>query len=404
MVGGDDMDNNRIKKGVDERIRHLTDVEIQTLINRYYSGENVKALIKEYKIDINSSRLYTVFPPKISNNVVCPNCNLSMFIAWDSKSSYNFNKNNEYCSKCGHRNSIFCNCDYCNEKKQLYILELEEEERKRIQRKRKLIQEEYDISQHEPINVEDLSFMQKVYLGAILRLALSEDISIIRSLDSIQGKLAPTKNFSNEIVKELINNRIVVVSPDSPIDAFVESPEDNEFPRVYYMYKVNYVLNLYMNTNHYEVIANLINPGEISEEDKPEALSLWKTIALEECLEYLYYQMNKVKFDFNAGDKTITVLEDLLEHFSVSQIYGIIYKSIANATKYYQESNISKKQAANSVVGNCQRYGERAIVGKWDLSKYRKVVDCPQSMISEFFFNRILGIGDLGFHMPPVSL
>ena len=114
--------------------------------------------------------------------------------------------------------------------------------------------------------------------------------------------------------------------------------------------------------------------------------------------------MKNVKFDFSIGEKTIVTFVDMLEKFSVSQIYGIIYKNIANATKYYQESNISKKQAANSVIGNCQRYYESAILQNWDLAKYGRVYDIPQSVISEFLFNRIIGIGKLGFDMPPVDL
>jgi hypothetical protein len=106
----------------------------------------------------------------------------------------------------------------------------------------------------------------------------------------------------------------------------------------------------------------------MNEEDKNEALIIWKEIALNECLEYFKYQMDKVKFDFNPGEKTSTVFKDLLEHFSVAQIYGIIYKAIANAIRYYQETNIARKQAANSVIGNCQRYGEKTIVEKMGFS------------------------------------
>ncbi|MCC9294963.1 hypothetical protein LN736_08855 [Clostridium sp. WLY-B-L2] len=65
---------------------------------------------------------------------------------------------------------------------------------------------------------------------------------------------------------------------------------------------------------------------------------------MSECLEYLNFQMDSVRFDFNPGKKTIAVFNDLLDNFSVSQIYGIIYKAITNATKFCQGSDISKNR------------------------------------------------------------
>ena len=399
------MDDNKIEIELDERLKHLSHAEIETLINRYYAGEKVKELIEEYKINISPSALYTIFPPQISDKT-CPNCGLQMLIKRKSESAspYWLNAINEYCGRCDHKNNSYCNCEYCNKKRQEYALEQEKERNRIIQLKRELIQEEYDIGKYESVDIQKLSFTQKVYLGSLLRLALNEDMIIINPLGTIERNLAPTADFSSEIIIELADNKIIVVNPQSPIDAFVAEPEGSEFPKVYYIYKVSYFLNLNIHGSYHEEVSNLINPKELNEKDKDEALLLWKRIALEECLEYFSYQMNKVGFSFNPGDKTITVFEDLLEHFSVSQIYGIIYRSIANATKWYQELRVSKKHAANSVIGSCQRYGERAVIGKWELNKYNRITDCPQSMISEFFLNRVIEIGDLGFHMPPVSL
>lgn len=398
------MENSKIKIDLDKRLKHLDKIEIENLINRYYNGEKAKKLVEEYQIDVSYSRLYTIFPPIISDDQICPNCQIPMIIKRKSRSSYNPNKGMARCQKCGHTDDIFCNCDYCYEKKRKAQLEAQKKARIKIKKKKELINRAYNMDEHIKVKMENLSFQQKVYLGSLLRLALSEDMETICPLNSIERNLAPTTNFSSEIISELADNKIIVVNPQSPIEAFVESPEDSEFPNVYYIYDVIYSCNIDANDNYIESISTIINPPEIRDIDKNEALLLWKKIALDECLEYLYDQMNKVNFNFNAGSKTVMVLEDLLKHFSVSQIFGIIYKSIANATKWYQESRISKAHAANSVIGNCQRLGEKAIANNWDLNKYNRISSCPQSMISEFFFNRVLRIESLGFHMPPTSL
>ena len=90
------------------------------------------------------------------------------------------------------------------------------------------------------------------------------------------------------------------------------------------------------------------------------------------------YQMNKVGFNFSIGDKTIAVINELLDSFSVSQIYSIIYRAITNATRYYQEGGVSKKQAANSVVSRCQGFGERALIDGWELARYKRIKELPQ--------------------------
>src|SRR5690606_32225154 len=120
---------------------------------------------------------------------------------------------------------------------------------------------------------------------------------------SIDRNLAPTLNFGNEIIKELAKSRIILVNPQSSIDAFVAQPEDNDFPNVYYTFKVSYILNLNIHDNYYEEVSNIMNPKGLNDEDIDEVISLWKRIALEECLEYLFCQMKKVGFDFNAGEK-----------------------------------------------------------------------------------------------------
>lgn len=117
----------------------------------------------------------------------------------------------------------------------------------------------------------------------------------------------------------------------------------------------------------------------------------------------MIYQIRSVSFEFEAGDKTYATFDELLNHFSISQIYGIIWKAVADASKLYLEKKIPKKQAANSVIGACQRYAERARLKNWKLTEYNRIKEISQSNISEFYFNIVIKIGDLGFKMSPTT-
>lgn len=390
---------------IHEKLRHLTMLQIESLMNKYYNGIKASDIIKEYNIDTTSSKLYTLFPPIICEDIICPVCNEPMYKERDSKSSYSWNKKKPFCAICGHTDEIICKCNYCIAEREK-VRKLNEERKVRIlQEKREKIKKVYDLN-IVPVNYSELNFREKVFLGALLRTSLSEDMEVILPLNDAERELAPTIGYIKEILSYLIGRGVVSVDSNSSIDAFLDSNEekDIEFPNVYYITMVKYRINIVGDEDIKNILSKIINPKSFSDADKEDALNIWKEIALEECIEYFEYQMKSVRFDFNIGEKTIAIFKDLLENFFVSQIYGIIYKSVANATKYYQESSVSKKQAANSVIGGCQRYAERAIINNWELAKYSRIKELPQSMISEFFFDRVIGVGSLGFNMPPSEL
>lgn len=390
---------------IHEKLRHLTMLQIESLMNKYYNGVKASDIIKEYNIDTTSSKLYSLFPPIICEDIICPVCNEPMYKERDSKSSYSWNKKKPFCAICGHTDEIICKCNYCIAEREK-VRKLNEKRKVRIlQEKREKIKKVYDLN-IVPVNYSELNFREKVFLGALLRTSLSEDMEVILPLNDAERELAPTIGYIKEILSYLIGRGVVSVDSNSSIDAFLDSNEekDIEFPNVYYITMVKYRINIVGDEEIKNILSKIINPKSFSDADKEDALNIWKEIALEECIEYFEYQMKSVRFDFNIGEKTIAIFKDLLENFSVSQIYGIIYKSVANATKYYQESSVSKKQAANSVIGGCQRYAERAMINNWELAKYSRIKELPQSMISEFFFDRVIGVGSLGFNMPPSEL
>lgn len=390
---------------IHEKLRHLTMLQIESLMNKYYNGVKASDIIKEYNIDTTSSKLYTLFPPIICEDIICPVCNEPMYKERDSKSSYSWNKKKPFCAICGHTDEIICKCNYCIAEREK-VRKLNEERKVRIlQEKREKIKKVYDLN-IVPVNYSELNFREKVFLGALLRTSLSEDMEVILPLNDAERELAPTIGYIKEILSYLIGRGVISVDSNSSIDAFLDSNEekDIEFPNVYYITMVKYRINIVGDEEIKNILSKIINPKSFSDADKEDALNIWKEIALEECIEYFEYQMKSVRFDFNIGEKTIAIFKDLLENFSVSQIYGIIYKSVANATKYYQESSVSKKQVANSVIGGCQRYAERAMINNWELAKYSRIKELPQSMISEFFFDRVIGVGSLGFNMPPSEL
>ena len=293
-----------------------------------------------------------------------------------------------YCPICGHKPfQAHCRCKNCLEEEQLLRIE-----------QLKQIQEVYS-RPRTPVDFSSLSFRNKVFLGTLCRALLKENLYEIAPYSGAEVILAPTDDLRTKIYSDLIHTQIIAVSPQSPLEAFPTDSED--FPNTFYTYKVTYFLNLVFPKNKQDLFTEILNPSYYSADYADEALELWKEIAVAECIEYLQYQLDKVNFEFTPGEKTYKTFEIILNDFSVSQIYGIIWRSVADASKLYLEKGISKKHAANSVIGACERYAERAKINGWDLTQYNRIKDIPQSTLSLFYFNRVLRIGDMGFRVPP---
>lgn len=372
-----------------KNIEHLSPEDIEELMQRYYKGEAISHLIEEYHLSVRPSSLYKLFPREVLTDVACEHCGAILVRDRSPRSSVKhiFRDQYVYCPSCNHMpNMPGCRCKNCVEKEQII-----HESRARQ------IEELYCVS-NSPVNFDSLSFESKVYCGALFRALGKENLFEIKPYIEAHTSLAPTKELITEIYHQLCSNNIITVSPMSSVDAFVA---DETFPRTYYTYRVGYYLNLALPDDKQSLIDVILNPTFYQPENSDDALNLWRKIAVAECIEYLMYRLKKVRFDFTPGEKTYNVFDVLLNDFSVSQIYGIIWKAVAGASKLYLEKGLNKKHAANSVITGCERIGEQARLCGWNLAEYHRIKELPQSSLSAYFFNRVLGIGDLGFTTPP---
>ena len=370
---------------------HLTQKQLKSLMDRYYSGESVKDLISSFQLDVRPTNLFRLFPPEEHENYLCDYCNTILVTRRPSKTYKDLPiyEQDLYCPACDHKPYVSppCKCDNCSEVEK----NLEEYLNNLIRR---------IYSEPTPqINFSDISFLSKVYLGALCRALIKENLYEVSPYSDAHMPLAPNDELKKEIYSLLKHDNVIKVSPTSPISAFDIEAED--FPNIYYIYKVTYELNLVFPPNKQQLFDNILNPTYYNKELQEDALLLWKKIAVAECVEYLIYQLTNVGFKFSPGEKTFKTFEIILDDFSVSQIYGIIWKAVADASKLYLEKGMSKQHAANTTISACERYSERAKINGWNLTEYSRIKDLPQSTLSLFFFNRVLGIGDMGFIIPP---
>ncbi|CAA6817099.1 MAG: Unknown protein [uncultured Sulfurovum sp.] len=387
-----------MKNKYQDKLVHLTENEIEDLIKRYYDGEKNEVLIDEYNIDIRSALLVKTFPPKVHLDRLCPFCNITMFSYRESKSS--FSKETIFCKECKHElNSSYCPCIRCKgnrlEKERL----AKEEKRTLENREREVILDEYRRDKEDSIDISELDIQMKLYLSSLLRASLSEDLKDIKPLSNSSLKLTPITSdntYERKIIPFLMKKRLIVLSPNTALDSV--TIEENKIVR-YIPVDGTYRLNI--SKDEVDIKPELLlyfEDEDIEEINKELLLTLWLEIGLYECLEYLYVQLDEYRLPSeHIGEKTISAIKEVLNHFSISQVFYFIYKAVKDSAAYYQKEGISKKHAVNLIAGNISRTMERAIAQNWDISKYGRDYNYPQSIVSEIFFDRVLKIGNRGF-------
>ena len=206
-------------------LSHLSDAEIEILIQRYYDGEGATKLIKEYDLSVRATELYKLFPPEVCEDKICEHCGGYLVIERPSKAWKNSPRftRDMYCPNCNHRPyDSQCNCEKCVKKENEIKLE-------RLAK----IKEVYS-KEKTPINFSELSFENKVFLGTLCRALCKENLFEITPYTDSKVVLAPTEDFCAQIYRQLANNQIISVSPLSSLEAFDVTTED--FPNTYYIY------------------------------------------------------------------------------------------------------------------------------------------------------------------------
>ncbi len=263
-----------------------------------------------------------------------------------------------------------------------------------FEERRSYLQRQYNLAHREQRSALSLSLEDAVYLLAMVRQGASEDFKIIAPIETFREPLTPAKGRDHEVAVHLIAGSILVPHPESSPNAFVwEGPSAGNI----YTLKTSWGWPLGDDGIPMQDVVSeleaLFRNSQWLEPWRDQWLTLWKKIAQQECLEYLLLAMKDHHFDFHPGEKTFSVLSELLEVYSVGQVWRIIWNATTNAVAYRERSGIPRAQAANSVVGGMQRYGENARAQGWKLEPFRRERRCPQSVISQVFFNVVVQLG-----------
>lgn len=410
---------------------------ISELLDKYYNQDySLKRLIKEYCLNISPSKLVKMFPPE-ETSYICEYCGSGIVRKRINKDEWNRYKGKPeyegwdgllYCPECGHipfpdkgqaswyhRNSVtfhpdlrkyVCTCSGCREKVRIEVEQREQRKKEELKRKIEAIHALYDYD-IKPVNYDSLDFINKVILGALMTSDLvSEDLYYVKPYNSSGVKLSPNSPYIDnsydsldQAVYHALHKRgLLLVDSSSDVSAFADGPD---FPKVYYPFRVSYHLNIEYPEDKHMIYHKILSPDFFTKDNIDVAFGLWRMIAVYECVEYLLFQIERVGWSFSPGEKTFSVIRELLKEFSVSEIYAIIYGSVTYACRLCTENKMGKKQAANTVISLCRTRADNIRYKGWTSFSYDRLTELPQSRLSSYFFDNVLKIGDKGFTCHP---
>lgn len=389
-----------------DEVKHLTASDIDELYQRYINGEKNSVLISEYKIDINPNKLIKVLPPQQLLDTVCPYCQTPMYVKRKSKSDGSYKKNPIECYKCNHK--IFDNSSNYFEKKcgctECVKIEKQEIMNKK-NTKREVVEDAYCILNFRPVSYESLGFREKLLLLTLFRIQTDEDFEHILSLNNpLRTKLfTPSDDMDESYIDKLYRSNILLIDPLSPLEAFPdEAPDKGYYPR-----RVQWIVNVAIHNGERSNLNEVYNQiyfdlnDNIDPNYEDDFFKIILELSIEEALQYLYIKTEELNITFNAEKKTKEVIQQLLENFSISEIYYFIKKSVEDAHIFYTKGYAqSKKHAGNIIPGKMLSLGERALQENWSTYKYNRDSRAPRSYLSQIIFDFLLKDEDAGFKKP----
>lgn len=384
---------------VHSKLAHLSATQIIDLLEKYDDASiALKDIISEFSIQTTPSALSGLLPPLTHEDSPCPHCKDALLQSRRTRRS-SYAPSIGRCPNCGHQDNNYCPCRKCRE--------AAAQDRVRIEEiKRNVVHKDYGGRCWDG-GLASLTLSDAVYLSALIRQSLSEDLATVAPYSPGPPMLAPTKDFKMKITQHLEGKSLLAIDPDSRIEAFLFDDELTT-AHSYYPAKVGWLFLPGLDVadkRQFMLKLTATIDGDWPDAWKSDLPRLWRDIIKAEAFEYFFHMLEQRGYQLEKiGDKTHAAFDFLIERFPLSKICNLIWQAVRDTTDYNVKNSIPTYQAKNNFVGAIQRKAEKYIAQGWDLKDSRRDFGCPQTWISSTFFDTFIRVGDRGFtSMPPTD-
>ena len=196
---------------------------------------------------------------------------------------------------------------------------------------------------------------------------------------------SPCAQSDAELLLELANIRLI--APQWRDEAF----DDFGRLRQEWLRQVHWTLRLAPVTSHSDFRRTIVEKLRVAAKDAlPEFRSLMRKLCHWEAnkmLLALYAQRGL--YDFTPGEKTLRVIDLALEHFTLGQVWSLMYQGAAYAGDFKSRGN-GNRHSANAGITQIEARLSRAITGNLTIRPFdRNVKYVPRSALSRLLFSEV---------------
>lgn len=359
----------------------------QAAVMREYD-ENVKPIkeiLAAYGLtELKPAELCHVFPPLTSPDKICPYCK-TVLLKYHAPRTASYARARAWqCLACGHEESGQCGCKGCREQRRI-------RKDNAINARRNVLRDTYSVPDKPLIELSELSLFEKAALGTMARIGLSSDCDLISPFDSQPYPVFPDSDFENVIVGMLLKNSIISIHPESDMEAFQFDAGGRCAGFV--LKRISFRPNVALSGSRSDAMRALLSPASVPASE-PEVQALWRTIVYAEMVDLFLYRMDAYGFQYTVGKETKVFFEEAIEALAPGELYAVIWSAAKNAAAYSVEAKVSKRQAGNSVLMRMRSSVDKVLAGQYRRIVYERPYDRPQSLLSKYVFDSLLGLCD----------
>ncbi|WP_018606536.1 hypothetical protein [Uliginosibacterium gangwonense] len=377
-------------------LEHLDAKVLQGLIDRYYAGENVVALLKEFDVTCRPGDLWRHFPPDEAGRD-CPMCSEPLIVPRLSRTGMRGKMTSPArCSACLHVETPRCTCATCSAARRLAVQEKERQDREAIAN--------FCTCRwsYAPLKItpDQLSAEAAIALLSLVRCGGWLDDSSVGAIRNSVISFAPQDaEIQRQLLDVLLEYCLVAPLPNSPAGTFVTTGDDQGWQ----MESAHWAMLFPDPPGFIRQLECLVASSSWPEAWLADCHLVWKRLAAAECWEFCKYSVQKRDLPMPGAIALYALIENLLRDFSVSQCYQLIWASAADATDYRARKRISVHHAANFLIGACQRRADRSRTEHWLIKGFHRNFQHGRSQVSHVLHEVFLRHGEIGFYTSPIA-
>lgn len=276
-----------------------------------------------------------------------------------------------------HNKNGNCECKKCINKKKS-----EEDNAK----KKLIIQEQFDVKQFNPISIESIEDSNLLMIYCIYITLENNNLECdlrgkgfsFNAKDIYKlAKLIPGHSIEDigYILKSLYECGALIVDPETDMSLFNFNSSITQVIS-FGPCDVNFMFNV---ENIMDFINNFFEKNYVKSLDDLDLECL-----IEECIEYLIYQLSDYNLHMNEGHHYVAKLifgEIILSKYTLGQIYCMIWSSVRKSVLQKVKYGGGDDRVIKISINNIFKYYEQATANKWDVKEYSRPSVCAGSMI-----------------------